>query len=411
MSSSITTENKAAPGAPFYTPAQDPPAGTALDPASAPAVFRPLQIRGMTLQNRFVVSPMCQYSADDGHLTDWHLAHLAQYPLRGAALTIVEATAVTAGGRITPQDSGLWKDSQKAPLRRVVDLAHAQGQKAGIQLTHAGRKASAVAPWLVPAPAASAVAPREHGGWPDDVLAPSAVRFAEGYAEPRAMTLGEIAGVVDGFREAARRAADVGFDCVEVHAAHGYLLTQFLSPLTNRRTDRYGGSFENRTRLVLEIVAAVRAAIPAETALFLRISATEWMEHLGPGESWDVEQSVRLAKLLPDLGVDLLDVSSGGNSAEQRIELHATYQVDLAARIREELRKEGKNLLVGAVGLITTGEAAQSVVRDDKADLVLVGRQFLREPEFVLRAAHDLGVDVKWPNQYHRAVWRKGGKA
>ncbi|KAK7757807.1 NADH-dependent flavin oxidoreductase [Diatrype stigma] len=463
MSSSTSSlVNKAAPGAPYFTPAQEPPAGTALagDAAPAPAstptptLFQPLQIRAMALQNRFAVSPMCQYSAADGHVTDWHFAHLSQFFLRGVALTIVEATAVTANGRITPEDSGLWKDSQKEPLRRIVDFAHSQGQKMGIQLAHAGRKASTVAPWLRAAHAAepwlsaeSFLAAPENGGWADNVWGPSAIPFADGYATPKAMTAEDIAGFVRSFAEAARRAVDVGFDCIEIHGAHGYLLSEFLSPLSNRRTDRYGGSFENRTRLLFEVIAAVRAVVPASFPLLLRVSATEWMEHAAGtvGASWDLEQTIRLAKLLPDAGVDLLDVSSGGNHPDQKIELHPYHQVNLAGRIREELRKEGKKLLIGAVGLITTAEMARSIVQEGKdqaaagsgsgsgsgagaasqdtavevaeesgpttqADLVLIGRQLLREPEFVLRCAQNLGVDVKWPNQYHRAHWRKGEK-
>ena len=407
--------NTAAPNAPFFTPVQDPPVGTALDPESAPTLFRPLQIRGMRLQNRIAVAPMCQYSAEDGHLTDWHLAHLAQFMLRGAALTIIEATAVTANGRISPEDSGLWKDSQKAPLRRVVDYAHSQGQKIGIQLAHAGRKASTVAPLATPAGVSSAVATEESGGWPDNVWAPSAIRFSEGYPEPKAMTREDIGLLVRSFGEAARRAVEVGFDCVEIHGAHGYLLTEFLSPVSNKRTDEYGGSFENRTRLLFEVIAVVRGAIPANMPLFLRISATEWMPE--GAESWDLEQSIRLAALLSDAGVDLLDVSSGGNNMQQSIKLHPYYQVDLARQIWEALRKKAedekgaKPLLIGAVGFIDNAEMARSILQEGpeaQADLVLVARQFLREPEFVLRCAHHLGVKVKWPQQYERARWTLG---
>ncbi|RYP54910.1 hypothetical protein DL768_000474 [Monosporascus sp. mg162] len=421
--------NKAASNVSYYTPAQDPPAGSALDQASAPTLFRPIKIRNMTLQNRFVVSPMCQYSADDGHLTDWHFAHLAQFILRGTALTIVEATAVTPNGRISPEDVGLWKDSQKESMRRIVEFAHSQGQKIGIQLAHAGRKASTVAPWLVANTSSSAVAAKENGGWEDNVWAPSALKYGDGYATPKAMTIEEIKGFVQSFKDAAKRAVDVGFDCIEIHGAHGYLMTEFLSPITNQRTDQYGGSFENRTRLLFEVIEAVRSVIPETMPLMLRISATEWMEHAG-GESWDLEQSIRLAKLLPAAGVDLLDVSSGGNSPDQKIDIHPYYQVSLAGRIREELKKDNKDILIGAVGLITNAEMARSIVQEGKsnsstgvqvhdtvevteesglttqADLVFIARQFLKEPEFVLRCAHQLGVAVKWPKQYHRAEWR-----
>ncbi|KAI0398447.1 NADPH dehydrogenase [Xylariaceae sp. FL0594] len=431
----MSLENKAAPGAPFYTPVQDPPAGTALDPANAPTLYQPLKIRGMTLQNRWAVAPMCQYSADDGHLTDWHFAHLSQFILRGTALTIVEATAVLPNGRISPEDSGLWKDSQIAPLKRIVDFAHSQGQKVGIQLGHAGRKASTIAPWLR-ADVPSSVASKEHGGWEDSVWAPSPLRFSEGYANPKEMTKDDIKELLQAWKDASRRAVEAGVDTIEIHAAHGYLLTSFLSPLSNKRTDEYGGSFENRTRLLFETIAAVREVIPESMPLFVRISATEWMEHAGE-PSWTVEDSIRLAKLLPAAGVDLLDVSSGGNNPNQKIDIHPYYQVDQAGKVREALRKAGIDLLIGAVGLITEAEMARSIVQEDKsaaatvtgaaahdaeevaqevsgpvtrADLVLVARQFLREPEFVLRAAHQLGVEVKWPNQYHRAGWRKNAK-
>ncbi|CAJ2513409.1 Uu.00g015280.m01.CDS01 [Anthostomella pinea] len=428
-------ENKGAANSPFYTPAQDPPAGTALDPASAPTLFQPLRVRGLELHNRFVVSPMCQYSADDGHLTDWHFAHLAQFMIRGAALTIVEATAVTPNGRITPQDSGLWQDSQTAPLKRIVDFAHSQGQKIGIQLAHAGRKASTVAPWLVPKGHTSAVASKEHGGWEDNVWAPSAIKYAEGYATPKEMSRDDIAAFVQAWKDATRRSVEAGVDCIEIHGAHGYLLTEFLSPLSNQRTDKYGGSFENRTRLLFQTIEAVRSVIPESMPLFLRISATEWMEHES-SPSWTIEDSIRLAKLLPAAGVDLLDVSSGANSANQKINLHRYYQVNLAGQIREKLQKDGLKLLIGAVGMISNAEMARSIVQEGKdasaegtgaathdtvevaeesgqvtqADLVLVARQLLREPGFPLRVAHQLGVEVKWPNQYHRGGWSRNAK-
>ncbi|KAI1375528.1 FMN-linked oxidoreductase [Hypoxylon crocopeplum] len=424
--------NKGAPNSPFYTPVQDPPAGTALDPATAPTLFQPLKIRSLELQNRFAVAPMCQYSADDGHLTDWHFAHLAQFILRGTPLTIVEATGVTPNGRITPQDVGLWKDSQITGLKHIADFAHSQGQKLGIQLAHAGRKASTVAPWLTPKGTVSAVSPAEDGGWGDNVWAPSAIKFQEGYADPKAMTIEDIKFLVQAFKDAARRAVEAGVDVIEIHGAHGYLITEFLSPLTNQRTDQYGGSFENRTRVLFEVIEAIRSVIPETMPLFLRISATEWMEWAGE-PSWDLEQSIRLAKLLPATGVDLLDVSSAGNNPTSKINVHPYYQIDLAGKIREAVKKEGLELLIGAVGMITNAEMARSIVQEGKpvtdgaaaqdtvevaeesgqitqADLVLVARQYLREPEFPLRVAHQLGVAVKWPNQYHRAGWHKGQK-
>ncbi|KAI1821908.1 NADPH dehydrogenase [Xylaria intraflava] len=400
---------KVAAGASFFTPAQDPPAGTALDPATAPTLFQPIKVRDLTLQNRFVVAPMCQYSAIDGHLTDWHFSHLSQFMLRGAALTIVEATAVLPNGRISPLDSGLWQDSQIAPLKRIVDFAHSQGQKIGIQLGHAGRKASTLPPWVDAK--GNFVASKEQGGWGDNVWGPSAIKYDEGYATPKEMTLDDIKEYLQAFKDATRRAIEAGVDTIEIHGAHGYLLTEFLSPISNQRTDAYGGSFEGRTRLLLETIAATREVMPASMPLLVRISATEWMEHTG-APSLTLEESIRLAKLLPAAGVDILDVSSAANSAAQKINIHPYYQIDLAGAIREALKKDGLQLLIGAVGLITTAEMARDVVQEGnaKADLVFVARQVMREPEFPLRAAQQLGVEVAWPTQYHRGHWRKDAK-
>lgn len=309
----------------------------------------------------------------------------------------------------------MWKDSQIAPLKRIVDFAHSQGQKIGIQIGHAGRKASTLASWLAPKGKHGFVASKEHGGWEDNVWAPSAIPFTEHeYAHPKEMTIENIQELLQAFKDAARRAVEAGFDTIEIHGAHGYLITEFMSPISNKRTDAYGGSFEGRTRLVFETIAAIREVIPASMPLFLRISATEWMEHAGE-PSWTLDDSIRLAKLLPAAGVDLLDVSSGGNHHDQKINIHPYYQVDLASAIREALKKEGIELLLGAVGGITTAEMAKSIVQEgdghiSKADLVLAARQYLREPEFTLRAAHELGVEVKWPNQYSRAPWAKNAK-
>ncbi|KAB5530537.1 NADPH dehydrogenase [Coniochaeta sp. 2T2.1] len=428
------TASAPAPGIPYYTPLQTPPAGTApAEPegtTAVPTLFSPLKLRGMTLNNRFAVAPMCTYSADDGHLTDWHLVHLGSYAGRGAALTIVEATSVTPNGRISPEDSGLWQDSQIAPLKRIADYVHSQGQKIGIQLAHAGRKANTFAPWHYKGAGVRDVVPVEQGGWPDNVWAPSAVPFSATYPDPKAMTVEEIEGLVQSWADAARRAVEAGMDTIEIHAAHGYLMTQFLSPLSNKRTDKYGGSFENRTRLLIDVIKAVRAVIPETMPLLVRISAVEWMEWSGE-ECWTLDQTIRLAKMLPDLGVDLLDVSSGGNAETQKIKLHPYYQVDLAGAIREALKADGKQLLIGAVGLITNAEMARSIVQEDgslagvqngtvevegergqksKADLVLVARQFLKEPEFVLRVAQQLGVEVAWPLQYRRGRWPRGAQ-
>ncbi|QSZ31596.1 hypothetical protein DSL72_001163 [Monilinia vaccinii-corymbosi] len=411
--------------APYATPAQPTPAGTALSP-DPPTLFSPLTIRNVTFQNRIWVAPMCTYSANAGHLTDFHLVHLGAFAYRGASLTIVEATAVRPEGRISPGDAGLWEDAQVAGLRRVVDFAHSQGQKMGVQLAHAGRKASTLPPWKAPR-GKSAVAEEKDGGWPGAVKGMSALRWGEGYAEPSELTLEEIQDVICGFRDAARRAVEAGIDVIEIHAAHGYLLHSSLSPVTNKRTDRYGGSWENRTRLVIETIKAVRSVIPEGMPLLLRISATEWMDGV---ESWDVPDTIKLAKLLPALGVDLLDVSSGGNSPAQKIEMHTNYQVSIAGEIRAALHKAGiKDLKIGCVGMITEAEAAKSHLEDGpttypdageavdvqdeqgkiaKADVVLVARQFLREPEWVFRVAYRLGVEVQWPVQYLRAGFLKG---
>lgn len=442
MATDKKTLSRPAPGVPFYTPAQEPPAGTALQPQdNIPTLFKPLKIRGVELTNRFAVSPMCMYSADDGHLTDFHLVHLGQFAMRGAGLTIVEATSVTPNGRISPEDSGLWQDSQIAPLRRIVDFVHSQGQKIAIQLAHAGRKASTRAPWhyvskhnaasgALQAKRSEAVA-AESGGWPDNVWGPSTIPFSADFPHPKEMTIDEIEGLVVSFVDAARRALQAGFDIIEIHGAHGYLLNEFLSPRVNKRTDKYGGSFENRTRLLLDVIKAVRAVIPEQMPLFVRISATEWMEYVNE-PSWDVEQSIQLARLLPDLGVDLLDVSSGGVSAEQNIQVSPYYQIDFAAKIREAV---GGRMLIGAVGNINSPEIASDVVQANgseqlevkqshdvievvsethggktKADLAIIARQFLREPEFVLRTAHNLGVKVQWPKQYLRSGWHEGAK-
>ncbi|KAH6704043.1 NADH-dependent flavin oxidoreductase-like protein [Leptodontidium sp. MPI-SDFR-AT-0119] len=406
--------NKGAPDVPFYTPIQSPAAGSALTP-NPPTLFTPLKIRDVTFQNRIWVAPMCTYSASNGHLTDFHFVHLSAFAYRGASLTIIEATSVLPNGRISPEDAGLWTDSQIAPIRRIANFMHSQNQKLGIQLAHAGRKASTLAPWL--ADKGKGLATKEANGWPDDVMGPSAICWGEGFARPREMSAKDVKDVIDGFRDSARRAVEAGVDVIEIHGAHGYLISSFLSPISNRRTDKYGGSFENRIRLLVEIIQAIRGVVPKGMPLLLRVSSTEWMEKSGP-ESWDVESTIKLAKLLPGLGVDLLDVSSGGNNEAQTVNIFNDYQVGIAGRIRKELYDAGiKDLLIGAVGMITTAEAARSIVQSTdknggfaKADLVLVARQFLREPEWVLRVAHRLGLKVQWPQQYHRGQFVKGSK-
>ena len=353
-------------------------------------LFEPITLRGLTLRNRVWLAPMCQYSATDGVPNDWHLVHLGARATGGFGLGLTAASAVVPEGRIAPQDAGIWNDEQAEAWRRVVEFVHRQRTPIGIQLAHAGRKASTYRPWD---PRSGSV-PVDDGGW--DTVAPSDVPF-EGYAAPAALSAAEIAEVVQAFAAAARRAVSVGFDTVEVHAAHGYLLHQFLSPLSNRREDDYGGSFQNRTRLVLEVVDAVRAELPDTAPLLVRISGTDWIDG-----GWDLEQSRRLGVLLSEHGVDLVDVSSGGN-AQASIPLQPGYQVPLAADVRES------GIATGAVGLITEPEQAEKIVANGEADVVLLARAALRESAWPLRAAHELGVafdDAPWPNQYLRARWR-----
>lgn len=351
-------------------------------------LFSPLQIRDVVFRNRFVVSPMCQYSAVDGVANDWHLVHLGSFARGGAGLVIVEATAVLPEGRISPDDLGLWNDTQVAPLKRVVDFVHSQGAAAGIQLAHAGRKASTYALWK-----GKGEVPLEDGGW--QMVAPSAIPFYDQDRTPEAMDEEMIGDVITAFVAAAQRSLDAGFDVVEIHAAHGYLIHQFLSPITNKRTDQYGGSFENRTRLLCEVVTAVRDIWPAEKPLFVRISATDWTE-----EGWTPDDSVALAKLLQPFGVDLMDCSSGAIAPKIRIPVEPLYQVFLAEKVKKE-----SGMMTGAVGLITTAQQAAQIISDEQADLVFIAREMLRDPHFPLRAAAELGVDVPWPKQYERGKW------
>ncbi|KAF7971891.1 hypothetical protein HWV62_19509 [Athelia sp. TMB] len=390
-------ENVAAKGVPYFTPAQVPASGTAIVPQPSgkevPLLFQPLTIRGTTFHNRIFLSPLCQYSADNGHLTPWHHAHLGAILTRGPGLTLVEATAVLPEGRITPQDAGLWADSQIAPLKAIVDFAHSQGQKIGVQLAHAGRKASTRAPWLGGGVTAGAA----EGGWPDDVHAPSAIPRGEGYLTPQEASVEYIQRVIDAFAASARRAIEAGVDVIEIHNAHGYLAHSFLSPISNKRTDLYGGTFANRTRLTLALAAAVRGAIPPHTPLFLRISASDLLEDALPAEpSWTTADTLRLAPLLAAAGVDLLDVSAGGSHAAQMIIGFAgfgagPYQTHLAAAVKGAV---GGALVVGAVGGIRTGAAAQAVLAKGEADVVFVGRWFQRDPALVWTFAEELGVEV-----------------
>ncbi|CAG8403009.1 unnamed protein product [Penicillium salamii] len=427
-----------ADGLPYFTPANN--GGAAIDPQSAdtPTLFRPLRVRDVTFKNRVIVAPMCMYSAESditspavGALTDYHIAHLGHLATKGVGLIFIEATAVQPNGRISPNDSGLWQQGTESEqfkgLRRVVNFAHSQGAKIGIQLAHAGRKASTVSPWLASQAKKRGIKADETvGGWPTDVVGPSGGEehiwaLGDQFWAPRELTTAEVEEVVCAFARSAELSAQAGVDVIEIHGAHGYLIHQFLSPVTNRRTDKYGGSLENRVRIVSEIATAIRAVIPSGMPLFLRISATEWLEneavaaHTG---SWDMSSSIHLAKLLPGLGIDFLDVSSGGNHKDQRIEPHTNYQIDLAGEIRREIHLANQNTLVGAVGFITEAESARDIVegaeakateeilsgKEPKADAVLLARQFLREPEWVLTAAKKLGVGISVPLQFARGL-------
>lgn len=349
-------------------------------------LFSPLEIRGIRFKNRIFVSPMCQYSCEDGMPGDWHLVHLGSRAVGGAALVIAEATAVSPEGRISPWDTGMWSDDHVRAFSRITRFVFEQGAVPGIQLGHAGRKASTDAPWRGGSPI-----PREEGGW--QPLAPSPLPFAEGYPMPREMTREDIEHVVESFARAARRSLQAGFKVVELHMAHGYLLHQFLSPLSNRREDEYGGSFENRVRLPLEVAEAVREIWPEELPLFVRISATDWVEG-----GWSLEDSVKLSRRLEEIGVDLVDCSSGGVVPNAKIEVRPGYQVPFAEVVRKET-----GVMTGAVGLITEPEQAEEIVAGGKADAVLLARQLLRDPYWPLHAALELGVDVPWPSQYERA--------
>ena len=356
---------------------------------SLPLLFTPLKQRSIAFPNRIVVSPMCQYSSVDGFASDWHLVHLGSRAIGGAGVVMTEAAAVSPEGRITPGDLGIWKDEHVPELRRIAAFLREHGSVPAIQLAHAGRKASMNKPWERPA---RAVPPSE-GGW-DNVVAPSAVRFAPEYPLPHAMDRAAMDKVVEDFVAAAKRAADAGFLLAEVHAAHGYLGHEFLSPVSNRRTDQYGGSLENRARFPLEIVRAARAAFPQELPLWVRVSAVDWVDG-----GLTIEESVEFAKMLKAEGVDLIDVSSGGNDPRQKIAVGPGYQVEFAERIRREAE-----IATGAVGLITEASQAEEILRDGKADVVLLAREFLRNPYWPIHASEELGGHISWPVQYERAA-------
>lgn len=351
-------------------------------------LFDPLAIREVKFANRAFVSPMCQYSSHDGYANDWHLVHLGSRAVGGAGLVFTEATAVLPEARISPQDLGIWADGHIETLSRIVSFIHEQGSIPGMQLAHAGRKASTRRPWE-----GQGKIPESEGGW-KKVVAPSALPFADTYPMPRALTTEGIQEVVSAFAAAARRACQAGFRVIEIHAAHGYLIHEFLSPLSNRRGDDYGGSFENRTRLCRELVAAVRSSWPKELPLFVRISATDWIDG-----GWNIDESVKLARQLKPMGVDLIDCSSGGNAPHAEIPVGPGYQTAFAERIRREAE-----ILTGAVGMITSAVQAEHIIRTEQADAVIMAREFLRDPYWPLRAARELDEPIAWPVQYLRAA-------
>ncbi|WP_348823932.1 NADH:flavin oxidoreductase/NADH oxidase [Flavobacterium aestuarii] len=349
-------------------------------------LFSPLQIKSITLKNRIAISPMCQYSAEEGFANNWHLVHLGSRATGGSGLIIQEATAVSPEARISPSDLGLWSDDHIKKLKKITKFIIGQGSVPGIQLAHAGRKASVSSPWY-----GNKKLAQNQGGW--ETFAPSAISYHDNEQVPTALDTAGIQKVINDFKLAARRAVVAGYQVLEIHGAHGYLLHQFLSPLTNLRTDEYGGSFENRIRFTLEILQAVQSEWPKEFPLLVRISATDWAEG-----GWNVEESVELSKILKEKGVDLIDVSSGGLVSHQKIPLRSGYQVPFAEQIKKET-----GILTGAVGLITTSQHAEDIVVSSKADIVLFARESLRNPNLGLTFAHELGVDVQWPKQYERA--------
>ncbi|MGB9485322.1 MAG: NADH:flavin oxidoreductase/NADH oxidase [Terriglobia bacterium] len=353
-----------------------------------PHLFDRLILREVNLGNRIAVSPMCQYSCVDGFASDWHLVHLGSRAVGGAGLVLTEASAVVPEGRISPQDLGIWSDDHIEPFVRITRFIHEQGSVAGIQLAHAGRKASTYRP----SEKKQGAIPMAEGGW--QPVAPSPMAFDQGYAVPEALTEDGIRAVVRRFADAAGRARQAGFRVVEIHAAHGYLLHQFLSPFSNKRTDHYGGLFENRTRLVREVAAAIREKWPERFPLLIRISATDWAEG-----GWDIEQSVELVRQLRPLGVDLIDCSSGGSVPSARMPIGAGYQTPFAERIRRET-----GAATGAVGMITSPAQADHIIRTGQADLVLLARELLRDPYWPLRAARELGLKFPWPVQYLRSA-------
>jgi 2,4-dienoyl-CoA reductase-like NADH-dependent reductase (Old Yellow Enzyme family) len=350
-------------------------------------LFSPLTLRGTTVRNRVWVSPMCQYSSVDGFPSYWHLVHLGSLARGGAGLVMAEATAVSPEGRISPSDAGIWNDEQAHAYEPIVRFVREQGAVPAIQLAHAGRKASTAVPWE-----GRGYVPTSAGGW--RTVGPSALGFGD-WPAPLPLSATQVASVVEAFVRAAERSRDVGFEVVEVHAAHGYLLHQFLSPLSNHRTDGYGGSFDRRVRLLLEVATGVREVWPADQPVLVRLSATDWVDG-----GWAIADTVRVARMLADRGVDLVDVSSGGLDPAQRIDATPGFQVPFARAVRQ-----GANVATSAVGLITEPAQAERVLADGSADAVMLARAMLRDPHWPLRAAHELGDAAPWPAQYERGRW------
>ncbi|SDG66708.1 2,4-dienoyl-CoA reductase [Dyadobacter soli] len=351
-------------------------------------LFSPVTIKSIRFKNRIIVSPMCQYSSVDGFATDWHLVHLGSRAVGGAGLIITEATGVSPEGRISSEDLGIWKDEHIEKLSQITAFISAQGCVPGVQLAHAGRKASTAVPWK-----GRAEVPQSHGGW--QTFSASAIQFSENYPKPLALDAAGIDKVVADFTAAAKRALQAGFKVIEIHAAHGYLVHQFLSPLSNHRTDEYGGSFENRIRLLLRIIECIQTVWPADLPLFTRISATDWAEG-----GWNPDDAVKLAHVLKDKGIDLIDVSSGGLAAHQQITIGPAYQLPFASRIKRET-----GILTGTVGMITNSLQAETILVNDDADMIIMAREILRNPYFPLEAARDLKDAIAWPVQYERAKW------
>jgi 2,4-dienoyl-CoA reductase-like NADH-dependent reductase (Old Yellow Enzyme family) len=350
-------------------------------------LFTPIKIRNIELKNRIIVSPMCQYSSVEGVPNDWHLVHLGSRAVGGAGLIFTEATAVSSEGRISPDDAGIWNDDQANAYKKITSFIKSQNSVPGIQLAHAGRKASTFSPWK-----GTGKVDIENEGW--QTIAPSSIPFADNFPHPKEMNENDIKLVIEQFVKAALRSLEAGFEVIELHYAHGYLVHEFYSPISNKRKDKYGGSLENRCRFAVEITKSVRNSIPDTTPLFVRISSTDWIDG-----GWDIEQSIQLSKWLKDVGADLIDCSSGGNVQKAQIPVGAGYQVPFAQRIKNEA-----SILTGAVGLITSAEQAEHIITTGQADVVILAREMLRDPYWAMHAAKKLNVDLPdWPKKYLRA--------